>query len=135
MDTKAKLHSIASQHGGEVPLHGRLLAQFMHFAFPNECPYPHISQNATALTPDHWLSSNQVIAQPEEWQKHILEAAGRETPLMEPTKLQWSEDEVLPLSEPRTQHWSAFADTLRTVIQQRRRRTRGGRSLSSGSVC
>ena len=75
MDMQAKLHSIASQHGGEVPLHGRLFAQFMHFAFSNECPYPHISQNATALTPDHWLSSNQVIAQPEEWQKHILEAA------------------------------------------------------------
>merc|ERR1719169_390075 len=23
-----------------VPLHGRLLAQWLHYAFPHECPYP-----------------------------------------------------------------------------------------------
>jgi len=39
----AKLEDVASHHGGEIPLHGRLFAQWMHFAYPRECPYPHVS--------------------------------------------------------------------------------------------
>jgi len=38
-----ELEKIVSHHGGRVPLHGRLFAQWMHFAFPRECPYPQIS--------------------------------------------------------------------------------------------
>jgi len=115
-DLQAKLRSIASQHGGDVLLHGRLFAQFMHFAFPNECSYPHMATNAIALTPEHWQRSSQVIARPEERQQHILEAAGIEVALAEPTILQWSEDEVLPLY-PQMQHRSAFANALRIIIQ------------------
>eukprot|EP00411_Alexandrium_monilatum_P096386 CAMPEP_0175763382 /NCGR_PEP_ID=MMETSP0097-20121207/67715_1 /TAXON_ID=311494 /ORGANISM="Alexandrium monilatum, Strain CCMP3105" /LENGTH=475 /DNA_ID=CAMNT_0017073123 /DNA_START=41 /DNA_END=1464 /DNA_ORIENTATION=+ len=36
-----RLHLIAAKHGGQVPLHGRLFAQWMHHAYPRECPYPH----------------------------------------------------------------------------------------------
>merc|ERR1719487_2843579 len=35
-----RLQDIASHHGGEIPLHGRLFAQWMHHAFPRECAYP-----------------------------------------------------------------------------------------------
>jgi len=38
-----KLEDVAENHGGLVPLHGRLFAQWMHFAYPLECPYPHVS--------------------------------------------------------------------------------------------
>jgi len=38
-----RLEDIASHHGGVVPLHGRLFAQWMHHAYPRECPYPHVS--------------------------------------------------------------------------------------------
>jgi len=38
-----RLEEIASHHGGVVPLHGRLFAQWMHHAYPRECPYPHMS--------------------------------------------------------------------------------------------
>merc|ERR1719215_1535410 len=38
-----RLEEISSHHGGSVPLHGRLFAQFMHHVFPRECPYPHVS--------------------------------------------------------------------------------------------
>eukprot|EP00928_Gymnodinium_smaydae_P000925 TRINITY_DN1033_c0_g2_i1.p1 TRINITY_DN1033_c0_g2~~TRINITY_DN1033_c0_g2_i1.p1 ORF type:complete len:590 (+),score=108.83 TRINITY_DN1033_c0_g2_i1:52-1770(+) len=34
------LESIAEVHGGAVPIHGRLLAQLLHHAFPRECPFP-----------------------------------------------------------------------------------------------
>eukprot|EP00927_Polykrikos_kofoidii_P060291 TRINITY_DN55304_c0_g1_i1.p1 TRINITY_DN55304_c0_g1~~TRINITY_DN55304_c0_g1_i1.p1 ORF type:complete len:526 (+),score=102.88 TRINITY_DN55304_c0_g1_i1:107-1684(+) len=35
-----RLERVATRHGGAVPLHGRLFAQWMHHAFPRECPYP-----------------------------------------------------------------------------------------------
>merc|ERR1719345_357803 len=38
-----RLGEIAAEHGGSVPLHGRLFAQWMHHAFPRECPYPHFA--------------------------------------------------------------------------------------------
>jgi len=40
---KHLLQEVADLHGGEVPLHGRLFAQWMHFAYPRECPFPHLS--------------------------------------------------------------------------------------------
>jgi len=39
----ARLEEIARHHGGRVPLHGRLFSQWMHHAYPRECPYPHLS--------------------------------------------------------------------------------------------
>lgn len=35
-----RLQSIAKRNDGAVPLHGRLFAQWLHFAFPTECPHP-----------------------------------------------------------------------------------------------
>jgi len=46
-----KLQHIAETHQGKVPLHGRLFAQWMHYAFPQECPFPHRSGQALARTP------------------------------------------------------------------------------------
>jgi hypothetical protein len=43
MPLRTRLVSIAEMHGGRVPLQGRLFAQWMHFAFPRECPFPHKS--------------------------------------------------------------------------------------------
>jgi len=36
-----RLDEVAQTNKGSVPLHGRLVAQWLHFAFPHECPYPH----------------------------------------------------------------------------------------------
>merc|ERR1719453_2959725 len=44
-----RLDQIADSHGGSVPLHGRLFAQWMHHAYPRECPYPHISGTTAPL--------------------------------------------------------------------------------------
>lgn len=38
-----QLNAIANTHGGNVPLHGRLFAQWLHYVFPRECPFPHKS--------------------------------------------------------------------------------------------
>merc|ERR1719198_1027999 len=50
-----RLQDIASHHGGEIPLHGRLFAQWMHHAFPRECPYPHAAGTASAQTAEEWM--------------------------------------------------------------------------------
>jgi len=52
-----KLQQIASTHGGHVPLHGRLFAQWMHHAFPRECPFPHEAGTTSPSTPDEWMRS------------------------------------------------------------------------------
>lgn len=36
-----RLEEVAQTNQGSIPLHGRLVAQWLHFAFPHECPYPH----------------------------------------------------------------------------------------------
>jgi len=38
-----RLEEVAEHHGGRVPIHGRLFAQWLHHVHPNECPYPHLS--------------------------------------------------------------------------------------------
>merc|ERR1740121_3223966 len=51
----ARLGEIAAHHGGEVPLHGRLFAQWMHHAYPLECMYPHESGTALPQTAEEWM--------------------------------------------------------------------------------
>lgn len=49
---KKQLGDIArASPGGLVPLHGRLFAQWLHYAFPHECPFPHKSGETVALSP------------------------------------------------------------------------------------
>jgi len=51
-----KLSEVAEAHSGQVPLHGRLFAQWMHFAYPNECPYPHLSGTTKPVSEAQWLA-------------------------------------------------------------------------------
>jgi len=67
-----RLGEIAAGHGGSVPLHGRLFAQWMHHAFPRECPYPHLSGTTNPQTPDEWLEATgeETTATTEEMSVH-----------------------------------------------------------------
>lgn len=38
-----RLNGIAMNHGGKIALYGRLFAQWLHHAYPRECPFPHVS--------------------------------------------------------------------------------------------
>jgi hypothetical protein len=49
-----RLHEVAASNGGDVLLHSRLFAQWMHQAFPRECPYPHLTGTTTSLSPMAW---------------------------------------------------------------------------------
>jgi hypothetical protein len=57
-----RLEQISRIHNGMVPLHGRLFAQFMHHAFPSECPYPHVAGQDAPQTPDEWIGEDKVAS-------------------------------------------------------------------------
>merc|ERR1719327_1745753 len=57
-DLHNRLGEIAEHHGGRVPLHGRLFAQWLHHAYPRECPFPHKSGTTNPMTLDAWVEQN-----------------------------------------------------------------------------
>merc|ERR1719188_1712919 len=68
-----RLQGIGKLHGGSVPLHGRLFAQWMHHAYPRECPFPHVSGTTSPMSPDDWMAHmeiDNVEATMEEMQMH-----------------------------------------------------------------
>eukprot|EP00405_Crypthecodinium_cohnii_P022088 CAMPEP_0206483836 /NCGR_PEP_ID=MMETSP0324_2-20121206/39651_1 /ASSEMBLY_ACC=CAM_ASM_000836 /TAXON_ID=2866 /ORGANISM="Crypthecodinium cohnii, Strain Seligo" /LENGTH=630 /DNA_ID=CAMNT_0053961939 /DNA_START=88 /DNA_END=1980 /DNA_ORIENTATION=+ len=52
----SRLEEVALSNNGQVPLHGRLFAQWMHHAYPRECPYPH-EASENPQTPDEWMAA------------------------------------------------------------------------------
>jgi len=102
---KTRLQEIADHHEGVVPLHGRLFAQWLHHAYPLECPFPHISGTTSPLAPDEWLDAADIdeIAVPEEERRKQIEAA---RPAVNSTKaVAWDnvEELVVPVRRPRGQ--------------------------------
>jgi len=55
-----RLGEIAQLHGGTVPLHGRLFAQWMHHAYPRECPFPHVIGATNRMSADEWMDAMDV---------------------------------------------------------------------------
>lgn len=53
---RSRLDEVADTNGGVVPIHGRLFAQWLHHAFPRECPYPHESGTTSPQTGDEWMT-------------------------------------------------------------------------------
>jgi len=103
-----RLGEIAAQNDGKIPLHGRLFAQWMHHAFPRECPFPHLSGTTNPQSPDEWLESTgeETTATDEEMQVHIDMSASNTTDITEQEQvmyetLPWSpEEELLVLRNP-----------------------------------
>jgi len=65
-----RLDQIADSHGGEVPLHGRMFAQWMHHAYPRECPCPHAMNATHSRSSDGWMLTASG-ASVEEMEMHI----------------------------------------------------------------
>lgn len=93
------LSEAAGLHGGKVRLHGRLFAQWLHFAFPQECPFPHMSDTANPMTPTEWKqSTGQTIAATEKEWYQVIESS--ETYVAEPTLAMWTLDEEMRTGVP-----------------------------------
>merc|ERR1719326_2696119 len=86
-----QLEQIASTHGGQVPLHGRLFAQWLHYVFPQECPFPHKSGTASTATPIEF--GNNFIASHDEMHKHAQAVV--ESPHDKGVSQESAEDEIM----------------------------------------
>merc|ERR1719460_3248544 len=66
------LDEIAEHHGGQVPLHGRLFSQWLHHAYPRECPYPHAAGDTNPQTADEWMAEGkEPTVTDEERREHL----------------------------------------------------------------
>eukprot|EP00927_Polykrikos_kofoidii_P071490 TRINITY_DN6774_c0_g1_i2.p1 TRINITY_DN6774_c0_g1~~TRINITY_DN6774_c0_g1_i2.p1 ORF type:complete len:562 (-),score=73.82 TRINITY_DN6774_c0_g1_i2:53-1738(-) len=103
-----QLQRIAETHGGKVPLHGRLFTQWLHYAFPRECPFPHRTGSRTAHAPHQY--GNESLATDNEIASHAA-ADNQSTSVQSDLDdvewmSQWSQeeelltDDVLQLEKP-----------------------------------
>jgi len=94
----ARLDEIAEHHGGLVPLHGRLFAQWMHHAYPRECRFPQL--NTQPLTQKDFKTQYGVEAEvsDHEVERYTWKASDTTEPLV--VTLPWHkvEDLVAPHS-------------------------------------
>jgi len=116
---RSQLSQIAVSNDGLVPLHGRLFAQWLHYVFPHQCPFPHKSGTASALTPTEF--GDGFIASKNEMKTHA--ASVNETELvaaMGKEELQWmsqwSPEEELIASLPRESQSSLRVWAVSVVI-------------------
>ena len=95
-ELRKRLDDMALLHGGDgkVHIHGRLFAQWLHHAFPTECPFPHVSGSSDPVTPDGWLMED-VSASEEEMRQHVDRAADILTAEGQEIVMPWEEHEEL----------------------------------------
>merc|ERR1719265_2756807 len=114
---RQKLDDMASLHKGEIPLHGRLMAQWLHYVFPHDCPYPHMD-GVNPITPDTLTKQNtvQVVAKDLDI-KEFLEAESSRRAHVQPPESgndMWTlREHLLDHSTPVDVAESSFRNCLR----------------------
>merc|ERR1719401_377600 len=116
------LDSIAEKHGGMIPLHGRLFAQFLHHAYPRECPYPHLSGTVNQQSPEEFEAGGAAVASEEEMLQLTTAARNAKIASMSERKstngdmtvepLMWTPDEELLVERS---VWSPAEDDSKVV--------------------
>merc|ERR1711941_189090 len=97
---------------------GRLFAQWLHHAFPLECPYPHVAGSTNPQTADEWMKDTGAetsVASEEVMRRFVEEAKAHEA-----TRVRSS---ITESAQPRAEAlpWSPQEELLVP-----RRRTGGG---------
>jgi hypothetical protein len=106
-----QLEQVAKSNGGTVPLHGRLFAQWLHYVFPRECPFPHKNGAVSSATPSQYGEDH--IASQADMRKHASNATALELSVGKEElqwMSQWSEDEefLVDYSSELGGSWSRF---------------------------
>jgi len=103
---RTRLDEVAAHHGGRVPLHGRLFAQWLHYAYPRECQFPHVAGTINPQRPEDILEASgsleDTFSATEEVMKQVISEAlpprrripGVETNIVEESGM-WCLDEEL----------------------------------------
>jgi len=97
-----RLNEIAATHGGTVPLHGRLFGQWMHHAYPLECPYPHVSGTTDPKLPEEWLrvTGDEPTASIETMKQHMQSSTDTTSHMPAEDLMPWSQEEELLVVRP-----------------------------------
>lgn len=139
---QARLGEIGRLHGGEVPLHGRLFAQWMHHAYPRECPFPHVSGSTRPLSQEEWQRRREG-EDPLATKEEMLRVSSTETERhqAQPPSLPWTEVEELlvPSQQWRANisftplRWAAMLGALASVAVPLLRASKAPRAFELGS--
>jgi len=104
---RTRLEDIAAGHGGSVQLHSRLFTQWMHHAYPRECPYPHMSGTTSQQKPEEWSASGnglEAVASKEELKQFTSVSSSSSTKVDEVEDvhdlMMWSHEEELLIVRP-----------------------------------
>lgn len=120
-----RLDELDKHHNGRIPLHGRLFAQWMHYAYPRECTFPHVSGTIHPMRPEDLMANTSIVeadmSAPEGEMRHIVDSApplkhrvpGSEADANEESGM-WSMDEELVVwratAEPTQSLWKTLLE-------------------------
>jgi hypothetical protein len=110
---RERLDEVAHIHNGQVPLHGRLFAQWLHYVYPRECQFPPVPDMSK---PQHREEIEKHFEAGREASKEVMEEIVAAAPPRQVQKLSkidaepsaaeespmWSLDEELVVWYPRT---------------------------------
>merc|ERR1719382_2321611 len=119
---RQKLQEVAEHHGGRVPLHGRLFAQWMHYARPRECQYPHASGTTAPMRAEEWYAKTGLdpSVSADEMTAHAAVASERSSSKEdydERTAVSmWTMEEELIVSRSTSQVGPARSSPVRGVV-------------------
>lgn len=72
---RSQLNDIANTHNGKVPLHGRLFSQWLHYVFPQDCPFPHKAGTVRSMSPTEY--GDDYMATETEIEKNVAVGEAR----------------------------------------------------------
>jgi hypothetical protein len=120
---RERLLEIARVNHDQVPIYGRLFARWLHFVYPQECPYPHAAGVVKPLTQKQWrdlVGWELESATEDEMSQHLSSDFARLAPSPEAGASMWSlEESLLEFSTPSDSDstaWS-FWSISRSVVQ------------------
>ena len=99
----SQLRQIAASHNGEVPIHGRLFLQWLHYVFPQQCAFPHKSGTINASTPLEFQGGEYVASQSAMMEHSRANDSAEDE---EEWMALWSEEEEL-IAGYEDLHWTA----------------------------
>merc|ERR1740122_621687 len=111
----SRLNQIAGNHAGQVPLHGRLFAQWLHHAYPRECPFPHISGSVKPMYPEEWadaMGESLLEVSQDVMEEHAL----RLGTVVKPMELPWTFEEELVAEHKLAQGYLPSMASSRNVV-------------------
>jgi len=111
-----RLNDIAAVGEGKINLHGRLFAQWMHHAYPRECPYPHVSGATNPRSPDEWMEEEgaEPVASEHEMRQHVVvnvdgaEGGNSADDVLELDSWNFEEELLMPAKKVHRSGWSFF---------------------------